>query len=664
MARIDDLVELVSDVEVRDGLRRELRELKKRLSFGIVFERHIPEEVALIDYPIVPGDRVVGRAWSSQKRPRLVESVDDEGIATLRAPGGTSKAEQEKLDNLMVLKQVGEAIFPGLSPCGSVERDPARPWHVVINGENVHVLQLFVAGLAGRFTCVYIDPPYNSGKKDWRYNNRYVEKSDGYRHSKWLAMMDRRLRLTRELLADDGVLIVAIDENEHAHLVMLLEQVFRGWSIVSVAIEHNPRGIQGKNFSYTNDFAVFVYRETREPRMARVPRPKERWDWQPLRNWGTESERAAARNCFYPIYVKDGDIVGFGDVLPEDEHPEAVNTSGPDDSIAVWPVDVNGVERKWRYARHTVEAQLPFLRAERKRSGNKARIDIDLLKQDDVVRTLWVGNAQDDARNRYDANNWGTQLVKRLVPGEAFPFPKSIYSTRDALFAAVGTRPDALILDYFGGSGTTLHATALLNAEDDGRRRCFVVTNNEVDAETQGRLRQKGIYPGDEAWEAKGIFRAVTVPRVTAALEGCAAGKLLEGKYLDGRAFSDGFNDNAALFALDYLDRDEIELGVALDRLLPLLWMAAEGSGEPKNAVEGLATVDADVGWAVIRKPAGTRLVVDAIDGGAAITDVWVVTDSEDVFASVAAALPSGVRLTQLYEQLLRELMKVAEQVR
>lgn len=665
MARIDDLIALVADEQVRDDLARELRELRKRLSFGLVFERHIPEEVALLGYPVEPGDRVVGRSWSPQKQPRQVVAVSGE-TATLQPPGAKAKQETEPLAELMVLKPVGETIFPGLVAYGDeVEREDGRPWHVVINGENAHVLQLLAAGMQARFTCVYIDPPYNSGKKDWRYNNRYIEKSDGYRHSKWLATMDRRLRLTQHLLAEDGVLIVAIDENEHAHLVMLLEQIFKGWSVVSVAIEHNPRGIQGKNFSYTNDFAVFVYRDTRESRIARIPRPEDRWEWQPLRNWGTESERTDARNCFYPIYVKDGEIVGFGDVLADELHPSGSNTPGPDGTTEIWPIDAKGVERKWRFARQSVESQLPFLRIVERGSKKTKRLDIDQLKHDDVVRTLWVGShGQDEGRNRYDANFWGTQLVTRLVPTERFPFPKSIYSTRDALYAAVGDRPDALILDYFGGSGTTLHATALLNAEDGGQRRCFVVTNNEVGADMQGGLRRKKIYPGDEAWEDRGIFRAVTVPRVRAALTGMAGDKPVEGTLIDGRPLSEGLPDNAAFYEIEYLDRDDLELGFALDRLLPLLWMAAEGNAPriPADAVD--ATVDGDAGWALIRKPSGTQAVLQALEAGARITDVWIVTDSDDVFAGVASALPGEVRKTQLYEQLLRAMAERSEEIR
>src|SRR5262249_47067940 len=151
--------------------------------------------------------------------------------------------------------------------------------------------------------------------------------------------------------------------------------LFRGWSVVSVAIEHNPRGIQGKNFSYSNDFAVFVYRDTREPRMARIPRPEERWEWQPLRNWGTESERTDARNCFYPIYVKDGSVVGFGDVLEDELHPDGANTPGPDGTIEVWPIDPKGHERKWRYARQSVESQLRYLRVVEKGSKKAKRLD-------------------------------------------------------------------------------------------------------------------------------------------------------------------------------------------------------------------------------------------------------------------------------------------------
>ena len=147
---------------------------------------------------------------------------------------------------------------------------------------------------------------------------------------------------------------------------------------------------------------------------------------------------------------------------------------------------------------------------------------------------------------------------------------------RDTLAAVIGSNPDALVLDFFGGSATTLHATCLLNAQDDGRRRCIVVTNNEVDEKQADKLRKKGLLEGDPEFERHGIFEAVARPRVEAALTGkTATGDPVRGMYLDGRAYADGIDDNCEYFRLDYVNPDNVELGAVFEALHPLLWMKA-----------------------------------------------------------------------------------------
>jgi adenine-specific DNA-methyltransferase len=127
------------------------------------------------------------------------------------------------------VKRLGDPIYPTLHPLGSVEKAPGKPYHAVIDGENYHALQLLLYLYEGRVDCIYIDPPYNTGARDWKYNNRFVDANDTWGHSKWLAMMDKRLRLAKRLLKPDGVLICTVDEHEVHHLAMLLEDVFKDY---------------------------------------------------------------------------------------------------------------------------------------------------------------------------------------------------------------------------------------------------------------------------------------------------------------------------------------------------------------------------------------------------------------------------------------------------
>jgi adenine-specific DNA-methyltransferase len=209
----------------------------------------------------------------------------------VRSIRGDGRSEEVPITLLASVKQFGEPVFPGLRSIERITRSPDRPFHAVINGENFHALQLFTIFGERSIDCLYLDPPYNTGALDWKYNNRFVDKSDGWRHSKWLSFMERRLELGKLLLKPDGVLVIAIDENEHAHLVCLLEQLFVGWSITSVALVHNPRGVQGDNFSHNNEFAVFV-----TPPGAKVIAKRELSDDAPrerrFRTWGDESKRS------------------------------------------------------------------------------------------------------------------------------------------------------------------------------------------------------------------------------------------------------------------------------------------------------------------------------------------------------------------------------------
>ncbi len=344
--------------------------------------------------------------------------------------------------------------------------------NLVIKGNNLVALHTLKGQFRGQVKLIYIDPPYNpdSQANTFTYNN-------SFNHSSWLTFMKNRLEVAKELLTKDGVLIVAIDENEQAYLSVLLSELFAEYEIHCITIVHNPRGVQGTNFSYTHEYAFFVIPQGKKV-IGNRRIPSDEITWSNFRNWGGESRRENAKNCFYPVIVENDEVVGFGDVAEDHEHPLTQTVSHGERDF-VYPIDANMVERKWRYARQSVDEVKHLLRAKRTNTGYQ----IEIGKDFEVHRTVW----QD---SRYDANIYGTQLVKALVPNCNFAFPKSLWNVYDCLYSVVANDKDAIVLDFFGGSGTTAHAVLELNK--DGGNRKFIICEqmHYVETVTIERVRK------------------------------------------------------------------------------------------------------------------------------------------------------------------------------
>ena len=258
MSRLSNLLRQVEtqDPQLAADLKREVEALSARRAFGLNFERHIPETVELPNRPVRRGDKVRflperGEKPSSVDR-RLwrvdrIRRTDDGRVAGLvrqQDPEAQHETASRAVDDLVVVAEFRDPIYPGLVSTGKVERGGDRPFHTVINAENFHALQVLLYTHEGRIDAIYIDPPYNTGARDWRYNNDYVDGDDSYRHSKWLAMMDRRLKLAKRLLKpESSVLIVAIDEREVHRLGLLLEQTFQGPDIQMVTSVISAKGV-------------------------------------------------------------------------------------------------------------------------------------------------------------------------------------------------------------------------------------------------------------------------------------------------------------------------------------------------------------------------------------------------------------------------------------
>ena len=676
---LDVLLHKVGDPALRADLRVAIDQVKAKRSFGLVFESHLPERVRLSDYPVRRGVRVVRR--DADGEPRLVRRVQNGSAVLVGSDGSTEEAD---VSDLVVIAEFGEPIYPGLVRLGSIDRGGDKPAHIVINAENHHALEALQFTHAGKVDCIYIDPPYNSGARDWKYDNNYVDAEDGYRHSKWLAFMDRRLKLAKHLLnPDDSVLIVTIDEKEFLRLGLLLEQLFAGSVIQMVTSVIKPEGTGRVNeFSRTNEFIFFVMigaamlTPTADNMFDSEHKPQAQpVQWRNLRRRERESVRGSRPRQFYGVFVDErtGNIVGASDEL-EDNIPRDTVVP-PAGSRAVFPLTPDGREMIWSlipsrlrdlvargFARASGDT-IQFLNAGTIRAidvgealvtgrdGQGAVIAVYPAGKRIMPKTVW-------SRESHNGQASGTLLLRKLLPGRHFPFPKSLYAVEDALRFFVGGKKGAVVLDFFAGSGSTAHAAIRLNRQDGGWRQSISITNNEVSADEAKTLQASGYRPGDPEWEALGIFELITRPRIASAVTGVTMdGVSIQGvyKFVDEFPMSEGFEENVEFLKLTYLDPVDVELDRAFAAVAPLLWMRAGGVGpaiEERLDAEGrLKTHAFTEHYGILFDPDTWRAFVDRSPASA--RTVFIVTDSSSVFAGVAEALPGHVDAVRLYENYL-----------
>lgn len=701
MSRLTDLIAQAKNKDAQLGadLQREFRALSSRLPFGLNFERHSPEAVELPLRSVRKGDKVRvlpprgsvkkgdQRLWQVVRLHRAEKLAD---LELLGLTGGESPEVQTvALPDLVVVAEFRDTIYPGFVSTGKVFRGGDKPFHSVINGENYHVLKALTYTHRGRVDAIYIDPPYNTGAKDWKYNNDYVEGDDLYRHSKWLAMMERRLLVAKDLLNPvDSVLIVTIDEKEYLRLGLLLEQVFPESRIQMVSAVINPAGVTRPGaFARTDEYIFFVFMGQAVARPVPLgddwrinPSDKRTTKilWSMLVRTGTNARRVDRPNLFYPIFITEdgGSIHSVGS--PPDLGVERHAISAPAGTIAIWPIRSDGSEGNWqasppslwkayqegfvRLGKFTDKGMsISYLKSGEQKKvrdgfyktiGNRPDGSVVVESPDTVKRviptTAWrVGS--------HDASRHGSNLLKSLIPERKFPFPKSLYAVEDCLRFFVCEKPDAVILDFFSGSGTTAHAVMRLNRQDGGRRQCISVTNNEVAADEQKALREQGLRPGDAEWEKYGICDYITKPRVAAAITGKTPnGEPIKGdyKFTDEFPMAEGFDENAEFFTLTYEARSAVNHNLAYSRIAPLLWLRAGARGARIDKLPAGGWGVADTYGLLTDIDAATPFV-DAVSQADGLRIAYIVTDDDRRFQAVAKRLPKGVEPVRLYESYL-----------
>lgn len=695
MARIDDLVAQIQDATLRQRIATALADMKRRQRFGLVYEDHVPETTALLHFPVQRGATVQRRS-DAQGKLYQVTSVT-EGIASLEPEGGGTE-EEAAIGDLLVVKRFGDPIFPALTSLGKIQNSISdTPYHAVINGENFHALQLLVYLYGSQVDCIYIDPPYNTGSKDWKYNNRYVDEKDAWRHSKWLSFMEKRLRLAKALLRPSGVMIVTIDEHEVHHLGMLLEKLFPEAYRQMVTIVINPKGVTQTRFSRVDEYAFFVFMgdasttgraddlltpgvdddHADDANEDEAARPR----WKGLLRSGDQARRQDRKNMFYPVLIdpKRMAVVDVGPVLPFEEEPNFDKKICG--LVPVWPVRRDGSLGRWGVGSNTLKQlidkgyvslgehdkkrktwAISYLSQELQEqvlSGALNIAEYDQTKNVVDVRYSGAANRRMKTvwhRSRHDAGVGGTDVLRDLLGGRPFSFPKSVYAVHDCLAAVLRDKPNALVLDFFAGSGTTLHATAMLNAGDGGSRRCILVTNNEVEVENASKLKKQGLIRGEPEFEKHGIFEMVTRPRCEAVVTGKRRdGTLVPGTHIDGRPYACGFQENVEFFRVDYLDADDVDLGNQFQAIYPSLWLAAGGIGariSPSSKIDMIFPTDSK--FAILLQEQKFKNFYKQVKERPDLTHIWVVTDSEDAFSEMRAMLPAHLITSMLYRDYLR----------
>lgn len=701
MSRLTELLRQArkADPQLGADLEAEIAALTKRRTFGLVFEQHQPEAVELPGRPVRRGDKVrvlPPRGETKTGDQRLwrvsrIERVDGRRLAHLSELDAEEPETQiMPADDVVVVAEFRDRIYPGLVETGRVERGGDKPFHSVINAENYHALEMLTYTHRHSIDAIYIDPPYNTGARDWKYNNDYVEGDDDYRHSKWLAFMERRLKIARELLnPEDSVLIVTIDEKEYLRLGLLLEQTFPEADIQMVSSVISPSGqARRQAFRRTDEYIYFVFFGEAAPSAVqlgpewKVVRDKraETLRWAELLRSGTGATRQERPGLFYPVFVSgDGkSVTAVGEPLPPGQDRSTV--SGPEGSVPVWPIRSDLSEGRWQIGPDSLRAALAkgyvklgrfsprgmsitYLKSGEQRKVESGEFPIVGRREDgsviidsDGYAPVFVPGTQWRIASHEAGGPGGSNLLGTLVPKNKFDFPKSLYAVEDALrFMLVG-KPDAVVLDFFAGSGTTAHAVMRLNKQDEGRRRSITVTNNEVGANEQKKLRAEGLRPGDAEWEALGICDFITKPRLTAAITGrTSQGEPIKGdyKFTDAFPMSDGFDENAAFFTLTYEAPLSIRHNRAFERVAPMLWLRAGSRGRIIYDLgeDGWDVADA---YGVLENLDQANEFVAAVSAREGIGIAFVVTDDDSAFQMVCRELPSDVVPVRLYESYLQ----------
>jgi len=685
---IDNLLSKIDDESLRTRLTNEINKLRDNKEFGLVFERHIPEYVRIYKREITEGAHVQLRFSKSDD----IFTVREIKGKKARIADKDDKISDKKLDELVVVIRHGDSIYPGLVEVDRVERGGDKPFHTVINAENYHALQLLLYTHEGKIDCIYIDPPYNTGAKDWKYNNDYVDSEDRYRHSKWLSFMEKRLLLCKKLLnKEEATLVLTIDENELPRITILLQQIFPSSRLQMITNVITPGGTSRKSgFSRVEEYLLFLFignasiGRTFDSMLGEVVDQATNVEglFEIMVRRGKGVVRKQRPKQFYPIFIneKEKKVVEIGESLSL----EVSRKSIPEKKglLTVWPIKPDGEEGFWQlrqaslreslddgtakvhYNKSTKSWTIKYMKEANANAVKDGRIIVkstlangdkefeitDAFSKPVTPKTVWN-------RQSHDASVHGARLVRKLVPGRLFPFPKSLYAVEDCIRFLVGHKPSAKVLDFFAGSGTTCHAVMRLNKADGGNRVSISVTNNALSEEEEKRMLAEGEIHGTEKYESIGIFNHITMPRIKAATTGIDyEGKSIPGNYIHNDIFpiSNGINSNIAFLELDYLQIDSTRRNNEFEQISLVLWMISGSLGSVISSVSDTFSLQAEGNYGILFNIDHWQEFVNEVKQIDTITHAFIITDSKVQYQQVVKHLPTNIETTMLYEDYLR----------
>lgn len=640
MSAIDDLISQVSDENLRARLQHEIRKLSDQKKFGLVFEEHLPEYTPLYEAPLRRGSKAALRKGRINEI-YTVLNVSGDSVSCMR--NDNHEMISLPANELVCIAEFGEAVYPYLKPedytCNAPDK---KLWHILIEAENYHALQLLEYLYAGKVDCIYIDPPYNTGARDWKYNNDYVDGNDAYRHSKWLSFMARRLKLAKKLLSYSGCIFISIDDEEACNLKLLCDDIF---GVKSFAAQMPWRKRTAKSdvpFGISQDFeSILCYAN---PGFRAAVKGKGRkyyetpdfpgrlWRFHDLTTQKVASQRPNSN--FTIINPKTGE-----------EYPPNPNR--------LWAITHETFAEYYNAGRiifpgdyDFLKISKPVLRYWKEDDERKAGGDFGLISTSTKLPDT-VGMTQD-----------GTKELTLIFGDKRFNFPKPVQLIKYLVSAATIKNPNAIILDFFAGSGTTLHAVNLLNAEDNGNRMCIMVTNNEVSESEAKHLAGHGHKPGSPEWEKLGIAQYVTWPRTVCSIKGCDIhGEALKGSYMGSDIpMSEGFKANAAFFRLGFLDKTSVSLGRQFKELLPLLWLKSGAFGMCPVIIDDNDIPDmlilSENHFAVLVNENMFSEFEEKVNAEPEIQTVFIVTDYDSGFRTMAGSLHAESKY-QLYRDYL-----------
>ena len=387
---------------------------------------------------------------------------------------------EERLRNeLPILREVKDRFIDS----GTTD----APNHILIEGDNLEALTTLSYTHEGKIDVIYIDPPYNTGAKNWKYNNDYVDSEDSFRHSKWISWVRKRLVIARRLLKPTGIIVATIDDYEIAQLRLTMDEIFREENyLATVVIKNNPSGRSTvKGFSINHEYALF-YSKSEEASLGRLSHNEEQrsrysekdivgyFEWENFRKNGTDSDRKDRPKQFFPIILDTHtNNLSIPELSWDEDHREYIFSPLLNDGeIILWPISQDNTEKVWKYGLERTRTILSELLVKKKNNKYEIYRKKYLNDEGSLPRTWWE-------KPEYSARDNGTRVLTNIFgPIKVFDFPKAPEAVKDALKSANLGR-NGIVLDFFAGSGTTLHATMQLNAEDGGHRQCILVTNNE-----------------------------------------------------------------------------------------------------------------------------------------------------------------------------------------